>query len=112
MRLLVGLLSLLTVAESWYSVKYYIGGGEEAKIASTDLTFAKPPSAMEVADLCVRLSGLQSKSRVSVDESMIPRLETKDRELPFIFVGPRSSTMSLKDACIAAYHGLASPRRM
>lgn len=78
-------LSLVAHGEAWYSIKYYIAGGEETRIVPGDLTFAKAPNAVEVADLCVRLSGLQSKSKVSADESLIPRLDAKDRKLPLIY---------------------------
>ena len=75
--LLLLLLGLVTLAHGWYSVKYYIGGAEEAQkalpqIANSNLIFAKPPSAAEVADLVVRLSGLESQSKVAVDMKHFP----------------------------------------
>jgi hypothetical protein len=88
--LLLLLLGLVALAHGWYSVKYYIGGVEEAQkalpqIANSNLIFAKPPSAAEVADLVVRLSGLESQSKVAVDADTLPRLEAKDRLQPLIY---------------------------
>ena len=78
-------LGLVTLSHGWFSVKYYFGGAEEAQIANTNMIFARPPSAMEVADLCARLSGVESKSNVAVDVSALPRLEAKGRAKPLIY---------------------------
>jgi hypothetical protein len=78
-------LAALCLAQSFYSVKYYIGGEGDAQIVNSGSTFAKAPTALEVADLYVRLSGMKSKYDARGNEGILPRLEAKDRKMPLLF---------------------------